>query len=585
MPVTSTTRRQPGGLKARVLGLALTVLILFGSASAQQLTNLLPQETFAAFGFSGLAQHEAKFQPFVSEWQRLGLTDLLSAAFAEEEVDDLEDAYPAEFEGLDFYDFFGDEAWFTVSASRTSPLPTFTGVARVSSAAAAALEQVLERETEGVEVQVLTEGSIEFRVGASDEFSDPVAYAIDGDFVVVSTNPDVLRGVLRRYQGATEPSFLDSPGYAASLAPLMPSNVVLYFDLPHIVDLAEPFVTGMGFDATVDRLGRALRTFGTYGAVNRFTSEGLEALSLQALGDASLDPELHALLSSNLPVSSGPLAFVGEGAVSYQASGVPIQEWWAYLDRLTSELPELGIGGIDGFVRDNLGLDLGQLLFDWMGTTFAVITPYSAPVEIGVMPENLLGASLYLVETTDPAAAREGLSMLMMMGGMFASSFADPYGEGGGMPPAPEQRTVAGVTVDSYLLTEGVIIETAVHGGYVLVATDPASMDAALTAASSGGGLTGELASLAENVPAGAGSILLQDGEATFRMLGEQLSSQFALFSGLAGSEFDFDAAEASSEALGAYMEFVAGKMGGQYSYGVSSGTVLRTYSLTNVTW
>ena len=48
MPVTSTTRRQPGGLKARVLGLALTVLFLFGSASAQQLTNLLPQETFAA---------------------------------------------------------------------------------------------------------------------------------------------------------------------------------------------------------------------------------------------------------------------------------------------------------------------------------------------------------------------------------------------------------------------------------------------------------------------------------------------------------------------------------------------------------
>src|SRR5690606_28655546 len=117
--------------------------------------------------------------------------------------------------------------------------------ARVSPAAAAALQQAFDRETADVEFQTLTEGNIQFKVGASDEFDDPVAVAIDDTFVAASSNPDVLRGILRRYQGAAEPNFLDSAGYSATLAQLAPAHMVVYFDLPHIVDLVEPFAAGM----------------------------------------------------------------------------------------------------------------------------------------------------------------------------------------------------------------------------------------------------------------------------------------------------------------------------------------------------
>ena len=585
MSFSTTQSRAPFTAKRFVGVLVVAAALLLGSASAQQLTNLLPQESFAVIGVSGIGQHEAKFQPFVDEWQRLGLTELFTEAFPEDEEFDVDDAVPAEFDGLDLFDFLGDEAWFAVSASRTSPLPAFSVVARVSPAAASALLQSLEREAAKGEFQTLTEGNIQFRVGASDEFEDPIAYALDGNFVAVSSNPDVLRGVLRRYQGAAEPNFLDSRGYADTMGPLLPSNVTVFFDLPHIVDLAEPFVTGMGFDASVDRLARALRTFGSYASVTRITDQGLETLSLQVLGDRNLDPALYDLLSTNVPVSSTAQAFVDASTVSYQASGVNIRGWWNYLSNLTGDLQELGIGNLDEFIAQNLGIDLNQMLFNWMGNTFAVITPFTTVADIGVSPENLLGDSLYLIQTTDAGAADMGLEMLISMGSMFAGAFLDPYGEGDGMPSAPTQRTVAGVTVDSYDVGEGVVIEVAITGGYVVVATSSAVMDNALQAHAAGGALPASLASLAGNVPLGANSVLLQDGAASFRMIGQTLTSQFGLFTGLVSSDIDFDAAEQASAALAEYIEFLANRAGGQFGYGVADGSVLRGYSLTGVDW
>lgn len=584
-PIGSPLRRAVRGL-----ALALVALALAATASAQGLERLLPQDTFVAIGLSGLQQHEAKFQPIVDEWVRLDLGALLNEALAEEEVagelDELDDAIPEAFAGLGFYDFFGDEFWFAVSASRSNPLPTVTVVARVSEEAAAALAQAIEEESDPADFQVLTEGSIEFRVGATDEFDTPIAFAIEGTLVTASSNPDALRGVLRRYQGAAEPSFRDSAGFAAAVAPIMPGNVVAYFDLPTIVGLARPFAEGMGFDASVDRLARALETVGSYGAVTRVTDQGVESLSLQVLGDASLDPSLHALLSNRTPVSSEPLAFVGPGAVGYQAGSTDLGAWWDYLDELSADLPELGIGGLNAFVADNLGLDLNQLLFDWMGDTFATITPAFAPAtQIGVMPENLLGDAVYLIETTDPAAAAQGLQMLIQMAGFMASSFADPYGEGGGMPAAPQTRDVGGVSVDSYALAEGVTLEVAITGGYVLIATSSDSMDAALQAQAAGGGLPAGLAELAAEVPLGAGNVSFVDGGASYRALAEQLGAEFGLFAGLAGSYFDFEAVERAGGALQEFLSFVADRMGGAYSYGVSDGGVLRGYSLSRVAW
>lgn len=582
MPFPTPTTRKYGTPLLRGLALLLVAALVINTASAQALSRLLPQETFVVIGFTGVGEHEAKFQPFVNEWERLGLTDLLSQAFAEmdDEDADSEELLPAEFEGLGLFDFIGDEAWLALSASRSNPLPSVSLVARVSDAAAAALQELWNRESAGQ--QVLTEGNIRFSV--DDAASDPVAVALDGNFLAVSTNPDVLRGLLRRYQGAAEPNFHDSLSYSASIAPLLPGNALFHFDLDRVVDLVQPLTAGMGFDASVSRLAKVLRTIGSYTSVTRITDAGYESNSRHVFGDPSLDPELYGLLNTNIPASSSAMAFVDGSAVSYQASGWNPAGWWRYLSNLVGDLPELGVGPLDAFVRDNLGLDLSQLLFDWMGSTFALVTPFGQVTEIGMAPDNLLGDSLYLIETTDPAAATAGLKTIIEMGSMVAGQFMDPYGEGGGAV-APAQRTVAGVTVDSYDVGEGIAIEIAVANGYVIIATSSTAMNAALQASAAGGALPSTLASLTGDVPADAATVLLQDGAASFRMMGQMLTSQFGLYSGLLASDLDFDAAEAASDALGQYIEFLASRSGGQYSYSRVSNGVSVGYSLTSVNW
>lgn len=582
--------RPARGLIAAVAAAAL----LFSSASAQGLLNLLPEDTFFALGVHELARHDAKFAPFAEEWERLGLPELLASAVSSNdlaELDELTDALdsvPEEFAELSAYDFMGEEAWLAASAGGF--IPSVIVVARVSADASTAVNTALERGVADGGFIRLEEGSAGFymTVNQDEEGDDlPLAVAIDGNLLAVASDADALRGVLRRHQGASESNFTDSTGYDAAVRPLLPGNFITYFDLPTVVDIVEPFAAGLGFDASIDRLGRALRTAGTFGNVSRITTNGLEGYSRQVLGDASLDPALHALLSRNVPASNDTMSFVDASAISFQANGADIAGWWSYLDNFVADLEELEIGPLSDFLRDNLGVDLGALLFDWMGTTSAAIAHYTPAVEVGIMPENLLGESVYLIEATDENAAREGLSTLVQLGAMFASSFADPFGENSDdmMLGAPTTRQVAGVSVDSYDLVDGLTLEITVSDGYALIATSPASMDAALLAASSGGQASALISSLANEVPPGAGSFMLSDTGATLLMTGEQLASQYGLFLGLAGGDIDFDTAEQASAALGDYFAFLSSKVGGQYSYSAVDGNVIIGTSNSEVRW
>src|SRR5690606_16407192 len=138
--------------------------------------------------------------------------------------------------GLTIFDVLGDELWVSASASSYSPLPAMTIVARVSDKAVAVMESAIASEEPDADVQTLSEGRIEFKVYTNPDDETPLAFAQDGNFVAISTNPDALRGVLRRYQGAAEPNFTDSKAYAATLANISPAVVSFLIDLPGVVD-------------------------------------------------------------------------------------------------------------------------------------------------------------------------------------------------------------------------------------------------------------------------------------------------------------------------------------------------------------
>lgn len=579
-PMNSSGAARPAMTLVRLAAIAL-LLSALTTVAAQSLAALLPSETIAAVGVRGLADHQAKLQPFVDEWGRLGLTEALEDS-ADEDIDEL-----GALAGVGFFDLLGDEAWLAVSASNFNPLPAVTVVARVSDAGARALADMLaDAASNDDSAQSFTEGGISFTLFDSDE-DFPAAVALSGNFAALSTNPDTLRGVLRRYQGASEPNFTDSVAYASALAPLGPFTVAFTLDYPRVADALAPLAQGMGFDQSVARVAKALRTAGAYAGASLLTDGGIESTSLQVLGDRNLDPALYDLLSASAPFPAAILRFVPAGAVAVQAGNPDIAGWWGYLSSLAADLQEIGIGDLDSFLAENLGIDMQAMLFSWMGKGGGAIS-LTAPSAAapGVTPDSLLGDSVYLVEAKDEAAAAAGISQFLSMAGAMASSFVDPMGEGGFVEPATRQ--VAGVTVSTYDFGDGLAFETAVAGGYLLIGTKSGGLDSVLVSNASGGtGMaTGLLASLQQPVPAGARSMSLSDMRASIEALADEMVSQLGTVAGLTGgADLDFDAVEASSQAIAEYIHFIAQKVGGSYSYQNVDGGAVRGYGLTQIAW
>ncbi|MBW7916914.1 MAG: DUF3352 domain-containing protein [Trueperaceae bacterium] len=576
-----TPLRRPHGALGR-LTLALALAAALGLAAAQSLAPLLPSDTLVAFGVQGLKQHEAKLQPIIDEWERLDLTNLLERAGGEGADDEL----PAELKGLTLFDVLGDEFWIAASASSFSPLPAVVLVARVSDRASALFTKALADEQADATVESLTEGNIPFEVYTSDDDDLTLAVARDGDFVALTTNPDTMRGVLRRYQGAAEPNFTDSPAYAATLAGLTPAAVSFLIDLPAAAKVAQPLAGGLGFDKSIERVAAMLKTVGVVASVARLTDAGIETLSIQALGDRSLDPGLYDLLTAKGAYPAGVLGFVPDTALGVQAGNLDLGAWWRYLNQLVAGLEELGVGDLDTFLAENIGLDLNQMLFSWMGAGAGTITmSIPSAAAPGMAQGNVLGDAVYLLAVTDEAAAQAGLAQFLTMATSMASSFMDPSGGAGFVQPTT--RTSAGVNVTSYDLGEGITFEIAFSGGYLLLATSSTGMDAALAAGADGAaGVSGSLAALQPNVPAAAVSMALSNDQASLRALADTLLSQFGMAAGLAGSEdLDFEAVEAAGAALTQFVNFVADKFGGSYSYQVVDGGVVRGYGLSQVSW
>jgi hypothetical protein len=145
-----------------------------------------------------------------------------------------------------------------------NPLPAVTLLASVEPATAARFEALFERERAAGALD-LREGAVRFVQVELDGF--PLAAALDGDLLALSSNPDVLRGVLRQRQGATEPNFGDAPASSATLGALGPGELVGFLDLGPLGRALAPFGDGMGFDASIARILALLETLGPVAGV------------------------------------------------------------------------------------------------------------------------------------------------------------------------------------------------------------------------------------------------------------------------------------------------------------------------------
>jgi hypothetical protein len=572
--------------------LLLFVLAFAGSASAQELARLLPAETFLALGTQDLLNNSSKLDAFIDEFERLGVTEALVTLLADNvagsEVDEvLGENLPEVLQGLDILDLIGLEAWLAVSVSSFNPLPAVTLLARTSPAATSAFASLIADAAGNEAVRVSSEAGFPFYIERFESTDTPIsglAYAQVEDVLMLSSNPDALRAVLRQLAGSNDPGFSSSEGYAGTLAKLPEGNFYGYVDYAQIADVAEPLAKGFGFDQLVGRFVQALDTAGSSGGVVSLTESGIESQRVQALNGSGKDLALYLLLSSNFPASRTPLDFAPETALSFTSSRIDLSGWWNYLNDLASSTPELG-GNLDDLLSIFVGVDLRSTFFSWSGTQVTTITTGLADVtEPGLPSSNLLGEVVYLVETFDEAAARRGMSQLL--GGLSStvSSFADPTGGSGSATTTT--HTVAGTEVVSYDVASGLSLSYAVTDGFVLIATSQDAMATVLQAKQNGGGLQPGLERLKVEIPDNVSSFTLSDDRAGLEGTARQLTSQLQLASGLSGAaNLDFDAVSQASGAVETFMQFIATRLGGTVSYTLKRDGSVISFGKTEVSW
>ncbi len=564
--------------------LSLTLGLVFGSfAAAQDLAELLPEDTIFALGMQGLSEAEERLEPFQAEFERLEVGEALTTLFESQDVGATggmgEMAESDELGALLSLEVLGQEAWIALSASSFSPLPAATLVTQLTPEAVEQVGPLLEQANAQENPESFTEGDYTFYQLPTPD-ADPiqvVAYAQADDLLMISTNPEVLRGVLRRLGGASEPNFAESEGYAQTLGTLSGGTFYGYLDYAGIADVAQPFSQGLGFDQFISRLSSAFQTAGVTGGVARLTDEGVVTEGFQAVNEAGGDSGLYDLLTSGEAADLDTQRFAPEDALGYSVSATDLSGWYDYLNSLATSVPELG-GDLDSLLLSFTGVNLRQSFFDWSdGQVVTVTTGLSEVAEPGVPSENLLGEAVYLIRASDESEAEEGLAVLFESLSRSIAAFSDPMGGSGGATSSTAQ--IGDVEVTQYDVTDGVSLSYAVTDGYALIATTEDAMRSVLEAEE-------PLDVDFGVVPEGASSAAYSDAQATLEGSAQQIGSQLELAAGLGGaSGLNFDEVENASSVLEEFLSFVASRLGDSVSYSERSEEGVTSYSETEVDW
>ena len=565
--------------------------LLAAPVAAQSLPELLPADVALAVGLVDIGSQTDRLQPFLDEADRLGLVAALGAALPDGADAALDDTgmpdLPSALDGLGVLDLLGREAWLAVSASPFSPLPALTLIARPSDAGRDAFARAIAEAADRAGVEQRSESGTTFHTYVptapdDDLLGVPVAYARSGDLLVLSTDPEIVRFVLRADAGGDDPTLADTATYAA-LRELGSGQVMGMLDAEPLVRGLAPLAGTYGAGAVLERVRDALRTAGPTVGVLRADDDGLAGAGLRLPDAAGPDGALYDLLTSGAAPGLEVLAYAPETALSVSAGGADLRGWWAWLDDVLASAAELGLPTASEALR-LVGLDAGTLLLDWAGDSWVQIqTAAPAAPVAGQTDVPIFDAQVLLVASRDDVAARQGITTTLTTLGATLAGFLAPSGQGFVAPTTVE---IAGVPVTRLELSETLVFDAAVIDGWALLSGSPDATEAVLTARASGSAGPTALIDAAAELPVGPLSWSVSDDAMATGGSTDALVGQLQMLAGLGGAAtLDFEAVDAASEAVTAWSAFLAERLGGSWSATVVDDGTVRSESRTYLAW
>ncbi len=230
-------------------------------------------------------------------------------------------------------------ALLSVGASSYSPVPAATALLQVTPEAAtevAEFQDLLVRCSEqvGLEVVRLKEGETTlFVVGNGGDF--PVVISRVGTLFVAGTNPEAVRGVVRRAHGSDEPNLAGTDFYGQNSELLGGPGMSLAFNAAALGGTLES-LGGSFTDAQtgplLDKAVGALRTLGSYAGTLYFEGQTLTLSSRLGVNPEAGDGELAALLLNDTPAPAPTL--VPEGSTAFSTAHIEPQAVLDYLGGL-----------------------------------------------------------------------------------------------------------------------------------------------------------------------------------------------------------------------------------------------------------
>lgn len=474
-----------------LLGL-LTLALMLSPALAQPLATLAPADSVITLS---AARPPALPDTLASrlqglDWERAEgtlqqLAQTLGSDFAEllgpfaaggGLLDELAATCPELPTALDGLDLLGDEALLTVSVSAFNPMPVITALARYSGApleqaraaqaaviaCASTMAEVTTFEQDGVTIYLLGDGT-----------DLPLLVAeIDG-VMALSSNPDVLRGVIRRAKGASEPSLAATDLHQRSLALLGEGGFGLSLNTAALAEALAGLVGMIGEEPELELLAQrglaALRTVGGVAGRLALSTEGLEVESLVAVNPAGGDAALAELLLCRDCTVATPLIAPQE-SLSVQAFSLPLRGVFDYVQGWLSELEALAGEPLDlrQLAMEMLGLDLDTALFDWLGEEVYLIGLEPIGRDLGTLLYQ--PAQAWLFPVASPEAAQSGLaalgSALVPLAEMFAGEAELPKSA---LQVASERYSYQGVEIYRHRFSLNADIGVAYLDNFLLV--------------------------------------------------------------------------------------------------------------------
>ena len=380
-------------------------------------------------------------------------------------------------------------ALLSVGSSSYSPIPAVTALLRVAPEAEAQTAEaqrlvVLCSERVGAEVVRLREGKTTlFVVNNGGDF--PFVLSRVGTLFIAGTNPEAVRGVVRRAHGSDEPNLSTTDFYQQNQELLAGPGMSLALDAAALGNTVESLGGGFAGAQTRPLLGKlvsSLRTLGSYAGVLRFEGQELRLSSRLNVNPRGGDAELAALLLGNTPAPAPTLAPAGSTAVStsyWQPQRVlAYVEGWAELAGQATGEPV----SLQNLAQQELGLNLDTAL-GWLGdeTTSVVLKPIGTDVGTLVYGRPQVMA----FTTTSRRAAEAGLQELgqALLRGLESQNFTGTDLPAGSVQVAQSSYRFGDTEITRFRVGPTFDLGTAFLGDTLLVGTPTAALEDVITTA------------------------------------------------------------------------------------------------------